>query len=418
MTSAAAPAEQAFLQRFSGLAARLPGDGAARRLAAESFARLGLPGPRQEAWKFTSLRRLRDMAFAEPKPTADASPALLDRLDLPDVQRLVFVDGRFSAELSTAEVEAHFALSPEFGRLVRPDRDVFAALNTMLAEDGATIAIPDGVDAGTLLLVSLATDGGGRPVALHPRHRIALGAGARLVLLDVTWGTGTYFHNPVTEIVVGAGARLTHFRLQEESDDAVVIGTVYADLAAGSEYESLLLNAGAALSRQEVHARIGGPGAVLHLNCAQALRGAQHGDFTTVVAHDAPNGRSRQTVRNVLDGAARGVFQGRIEVARIAQKTDGYQMNHALLLSANAEMDSKPELRINADDVKCSHGATVGDLNADQFFYLRSRGVPAAEARSMLIRGFLAGSAADISDDTARAMFDRALDRWWERQDT
>jgi Fe-S cluster assembly protein SufD len=165
-----------------------------------------------------------------------------------------------------------------------------------------------------------------------------------------------------------------------------------------------------------VHARIGGDAGRVQLNCAQLLRGQQHGDFTTVLSHDSVGGQSRQTVRQVLDGAARGVFQGRINVAQIAQKTDGYQMNHALLLSPDAEIDSKPELRINADDVKCSHGATVGELDADQLFYLRSRGVPEHDARAMLVRGFLSESLADIANDAGRAMFETAVDGWWERE--
>jgi Fe-S cluster assembly protein SufD len=341
---------------------------------------------------------------------------LLDRLPAFDAPRLVYVDGRFRPDLSTLAAADNFAGHPEFGRLARPDRDAFAALNTMLAEDGARICIGPGVDAGALQIVSIATDIHGRAVAFHPRHHIELAEGARLTLIETAQGEGTYLHNPLTEIIVGADAHLDHLRLQDESATAFHIATVYADIGPRGSYDSFLLNMGARLSRTEVHARIGGDAGRAHLNCAQLLRGKQHGDFTTMLAHDAVGGQSRQTVRNVLDGAARGVFQGRIEVAQIAQKTDGYQMNHALLLSPNAEIDSKPELRINADDVKCSHGATVGELDADQLFYLRSRGVAEQDARAMLVRGFLSESLADIANDEGRAMFEAAVDRWWERQ--
>jgi len=166
----------------------------------------------------------------------------------------------------------------------------------------------------------------------------------------------------------------------------------------------------------EVHARLGGPGATAHLNAAQLLGGAQHGDFTTVVTHDAPHCVSRQTVKNVLAGRARGVFQGKIEVARDAQKTDGYQMNQALLLSPNAEVDSKPQLEIYADDVKCSHGATVGELDAEQLFYLRSRGIGEAEARAMLVRAFLAEAFDPIVHEAGRAALEAAVAGWWERE--
>ena len=170
------------------------------------------------------------------------------------------------------------------------------------------------------------------------------------------------------------------------------------------------------MARTEVHARLAAPNATTHLNGAQLLAGTQHADITTVVRHDAPHGTSRQTVKNVLDGRSRGVFQGRIEVARAAQKTDGYQMSQTLLLSPDAEVDTKPELEIFADDVKCSHGATVGELDADQLFYLRSRGIPEAEARSILVRAFLAEALEAVSHDAARAALEQAVAGWWEKQ--
>ena len=168
------------------------------------------------------------------------------------------------------------------------------------------------------------------------------------------------------------------------------LSTLYAEIAERGTYDSFALNLGARIARTEAHVRLAGAKGIAHLNGAQLLGGAQHADFTTVVQHDAPSCTSRQTVKNVLAGRSQGVFQGRIEVARVAQKTDGYQMNQALLLSPDAEIDTKPELEIFADDVKCSHGATVGELDAEQLFYLRSRGIPDAEARSMLVRAFLA----------------------------
>ena len=152
------------------------------------------------------------------------------------------------------------------------------------------------------------------------------------------------------------------------------------------------------------------------MNGAQLLGASQHGDVTTVVAHDAPHCGSRQTVKNVLTDRSRGVFQGRIEVARVAQKTDGYQMSQALLLSPDAEIDCKPELQIYADDVKCSHGATVGELDEEQLFYLRSRGVPEREARALLIRAFLSEALDQVVHEDARPMLDAAIARWWDRR--
>lgn len=194
------------------------------------------------------------------------------------------------------------------------------------------------------------------------------------------------------------------------------MSTLYVQVAKRGTYDSFVLNVGARMTRTEVHARLAGAGAATHLNGAQLLSGTQHADFTTVVRHDAPRGTSRQTMRNVLAGRSRGVFQGRIEVARAAQKTDGYQMSRALLLSGDAEIDTKPELEIFADDVKCSHGATVGELDADQLFYLRSRGIPDAEARAMLVHAFLAEALDAVTLDVARTALEAAVAGWWERQ--
>src|ERR1700743_1073801 len=176
------------------------------------------------------------------------------------------------------------------------------------------------------------------------------------------------------------------------------------------------LTLGARLSRIEMHVDLNGPGAVAHLNGANILGGSQHADFTSVVGHRAPQGTSRQTVKNVLAGRSRGVFQGKIEVARDAQKTDGYQMNQALLLSPDAEIDYKPELELFAADVKCSHGAPVGELDADQLFYLRSRGIPDAEARSILVRAFLAEALDAVADETIRGKLEAAVEQWWVGQ--
>jgi Fe-S cluster assembly protein SufD len=408
----------AFLTRFEGLRARLPGDVAVRDEAAGILRVAGFPGPREEAWRYTSLRPLADIEFNEPlTPVADCAD-LLARVPALDAPRLVFVDGRFRDDLSTVPLLASVRVGgPAFGALAQPQSETLVALNTMLAEDGADISVAAGIDAGTIVLVSLGTDLHGRAVAFHPRHTITLAEGAKLTLVEIAVGEGVYLHNPVTTISVAAGATITHLRLQDESRAAFVLSTLYADVAEGGVYDSFTLALGGRLSRAEIHARLAGPNAMAHLNAAQLLGGNQHADFTTIVSHDAPNCGSRQTVKTVLTGKSRGVFQGKIEVARAAQKTDGYQMNQALLLSPDAEMDSKPQLEIYADDVKCSHGATVGELDAEQLFYLRSRGVPAEQARMMLVRAFLAEALDPITHEAARHAMEAAVERWWERHE-
>jgi Fe-S cluster assembly protein SufD len=404
----------AFLARYEALPASLPGDPAMRAAGAEAFRRRGLPGARDEAWHYTSLRPLAETRFAA--PVADGA-ALSGRLPAIDAPRLVFMNGRFDAGASTLPAQAAVRVgAPAYGTLAQPEAEAMVALNTMLAEDGAAIAVAAHQDGGTLLLASLGTGDAAEAVGFHPRHEVRLGAGASLTLLEVALGEGAYLHNPVMEITLEAGATLTHLRLQDESAAAFHMGTVYVTASARATYDSFSLTLGGRLARSEVHARLAGEGAVAHLNAAQLLAGTQHADFTTVITHAAVACASRQTVKNVLAGRARGVFQGRIEVARGAQKTDGYQMNQALLLSPDAEANSKPELEIFADDVKCSHGATVGALDAEQLFYLRSRGIPEAEARAMLVRAFLAEALDPIAHAAGRAMLEAAVERWWERQ--
>jgi Fe-S cluster assembly protein SufD len=407
-----------FLQRYAGLRGLLPGDSALRAAAAAAFETAGLPGGtpgrRIEAWKYTSLRPVAEANFRPVTPRHEAE-TILARLPLLDAPRIVFVDGvlRRGVSVIPAAGFAPFAEQPDFGTLTWPDREPMVALNTMLATDGAVLDVPAACDGGLLQLISIV----GGETDYHPRHSIRLGKGAQLTLMEVSAGDGSYLLNTVAEIHVAEGARLTHIRLQDEGLSAFHVSTTYVDVEAGGSYDSFTLNIGAQLSRTEVHAQLSGVGAIACLNAAQILSGSQHSDFTTVVGHAAPGCTSRQTVKNVLAGRSRGVFQGRIEVARDAQKTDGYQMNQALLLSPYAEVDSKPELEIFADDVKCSHGATVGALDSEQMFYLRSRGIPDGEARSILVRAFLADALDAVADETIRARLEAAIEQWWERQE-
>ena len=404
-----------FLARYDGLRARLPGNGALRDAAAGVLREHGFPTPKDEAWHYTNLRSFAGLGFQEPIDDMGAGAELLSLLPEVDGPRLIFIDGRYRPDLSVlpAGLEVRsFAGTGIFGDLTKPERDRVVALNTMLTEDGIIIDVPAGFDGGFLMLAQL-TSGRHRRVASHPRHRITLGHGARLVLLEVSAGIGEYLNNPVIEVAVGEDAHLTHGRLQHDSQDAFHLGTIYADTAARGVYDCFSLALGARLGRTEIHARLGGEQAAVHLNAAQIMGGSQVSDFTTAISHDAPNCPSRQTVKSVLTGKSRAVFQGRIEVARIAQKTDGYQMNQALLLSPDAEINSKPELEIYADDVKCSHGATVGALDPEQLFYLRSRGIPADQARMILVRAFLTDAFEAVAHDGLRDVFEHAVEDWW-----
>ena len=360
-----------------------------------------LPTRKLEAFRYTDLRSLSAISFAPATPFTGA-------VTLPDLgmPRLVFLNGAFSPEQSSS-----FPYVQPFATFAEGSNLPLPLINAEHAVDGITISVPAGVDAGAVMLVSYAA--GAQPFAFHPRHRITLGAGAKLTIIEINRGEGVYWHNPVTDIVVAEEATLSHFRLQDESTEAFHLATIRAEVAANGAYEAFTAVKGARLSRAEFHTTLTGAQAHTHLNAAQLLRGNQHGDFTSVVKHRAPNCTSRQTIKSVLDDSARGVFQGRIEVDQIAQKTDGYQMNQALLLAATAEMDIKPELQIFADDVKCSHGATIGALDPEQIFYLRSRGIAEVEARSILIRAFLTEALEPVTHEGALEMFEAEINNWW-----
>jgi len=418
-----------FLHRYEGLRDHLPGARAAwiaalREAAAEEFRAQGFPTRRVEQWKYTDLGPVANAGFSEPLTALD------DRVALPPSHggaRAVFVDGRFRADLSTlggvacalaslaGTVEA---LDGRLGVLARPASEPLAALNTMLFEDGLVLTVPAGVAGGLLEIASVATDSE-RPSAFHPRHLVRLEAGASLTLIETAVGPAgaRYLHNPVHEIEVAEGARLVHARLQQEGREAFQLSTIYARVAAGGTYDNFTLNAGGRLVRNEIHVTLAGPRAECHMNGAQLLADGQLADTTTSLEHAAPDCSSRQTYKTVLAGRSRGVFQGKIHVHQVAQRTDGYQMNQALLLSPEAEIDSKPQLEIYADDVKCSHGATVGALDADQLFYLRARGIPAAEARAMLVAAFLQEAVDAVADETVRSALARAVAGWWDRQE-
>ncbi|MDD2863065.1 MAG: Fe-S cluster assembly protein SufD [Acidiphilium sp.] len=388
--------------------ASLVGGSVHREAAASLIRSQGWPTRRNEAWHFTDLNaRLRTLDLALPAPPPDAA-SLVPETTRP---RLVFVNGRYVEGLShSLPFVTLRAFEPgPCGSAILP----MVALNSAIATEGAAFEIAEGSDAGVVFLVSVAD--ATYDSVISPRHRIVLQADAKLTIVEIAQGRGVYLHNPVIEIELAAGAVLKHYRLQNESIDAVHVTTILVDIGTRAQYEAFTLTCGAKLGRNEIHASLRGPNADVHLNAAQLLSGVQHGDITTVVAHQAPNCSSRQTVKSVLAGAARGVFQGRIEVDRVAQKTDGYQMNQALLLSPDAEIDCKPELEIFADDVKCSHGATIGALDPEQLFYLRSRGIPEAEARAILIRAFLDEALEPVTDHAAREVFETAITEWWHR---
>lgn len=377
--------------------------GRLRRAAYERFSALGFPTTKDEEWKYTNVSPISKTAFAR-APLDGFRPRGEDLPDLSCGARLVFVNGRFAPELSTlgaedgvqvyslaaalkdgrAAVEAHLARYASF------EKQAFVALNTALAEDGALVEI--GKDAALERPVHLVfwTSAGEAPVAVHPRVLILAARGSQAAVIEHYLGTpGTrYFTNAVTEAVLGPGAVLDHNRIQDESELAYHVATFQAVQDRDSVLRSHNVAFGASLSRNDINSVLDAEGAEAVLNGLFLVDGDRHADFHTLLDHAKPHCTSHELYKGILDGRGVGVFNGKIIVRKDAQKTNAIQSNRNLLLSPDAVINTKPQLEIFADDVRCTHGATVGQMDREALFYLRSRGIPAAAAREMLTLAF------------------------------
>jgi Fe-S cluster assembly protein SufD len=301
--------------------------------------------------------------------------------------------------LSTASEACHGLGCLETG----VEKGLFEDLNTARFQDGAVLLVPKNLKVALPLHLLFITKAEG-PVAVFPRLLVVLERGAELELVEEHHGTGTYLSAPVVEVHVGEGAILRHERIQRESDDAFHIGTLKAAVARGGQYHSRTLSFGARLSRQQPWVRLA-EGAEVSLDGLALLEGAQVADTHSFLDHAEPGATSRQLHKCIVDGKARAIFNGQIHVAPGAQGTDARQQSRNLLLSESARVDTKPQLEIYADDVKCSHGATVGQLDPEELFYLESRGLNADDARNLLTYGF----AADVLRHVPVASLRRAL---------
>ncbi|MCR9218701.1 MAG: Fe-S cluster assembly protein SufD [Alphaproteobacteria bacterium] len=397
-----------------------------RARAADAYAAAGLPTRRVERWKFTDLNRLRKLGFSG-SPVVEPAVVPENALAVEGV-RLTLVNGRVCAALSDldtlpegvrvrslaaalADGDAALAdrLSVDAGVTDAP----LAALNTAALEDGWLIDVAEGamVETPLHLIFIAANEGAEQAAACHPRLALTLGANASATVIEshVGLGAGPTFSNSVSEIALSRGARLGHYVLQDETDAAFHIASSALRLDESAVYDGFVLQLGAALARRELRVELAGPRADCRLDGAYLGHDAQVLDNTLFVDHAAPETVSRETFKGVLDDKARGVFQAKTLVRPEAQRTDGRQLHKALLLSDGAEVDAKPELEIYADDVACSHGATAGDLDHDQLFYLRARGIPEATARGLLIEAFLTEHVQAVAHAGARAALAAAL---------
>ncbi len=427
-----------YLARFNAAKARLPGAGQSwldelRETAAARFRDLGFPTQRHEIWKYTPLKALQGIGFT---PAGEvARPASLDHVPslLPAKApryRATLVGGVVRPELSSPDEELPAGATIErlaaalerdpaglaelLGR-VADDRDQpLLALNTALFEDGVVIRLGRNLVLDRPLELTLVGPLAEVPTQVHPRILIVLEEGAQATVLEHHLGFGTepVFHNGVSEIALGPNARLTHIKVQAAPLETFHFATTHLRQERDSAYDGFTLNRGAGLSRLETRVKLVGEGADCRLNGAYLLRGRQHGDITTVVDHQVPHCTSREVVKGAIDDRGRGVFQGLIKVAPHAQKTDGRMLNKTLLLSEKAEIDTKPELEIFADDVQCAHGATAGAIDDMALFYLRSRGLDEAAARALLVESFLAETVEELGDESLRPLLLERIRDW------
>ncbi|MFC5740396.1 Fe-S cluster assembly protein SufD [Dyella tabacisoli] len=427
------PAHTPFVESLLTAAAPLAGQGiawldASRRENFDAFIAAGLPDTRMEAWKYTALRALgqRRFTFGDTQAaTRQVDPALL-ALPGVDGPRLVFVNGMFRADLSRIEdlpeglslqplsqVLAQDAESLRFAlaRRYREAGDVFARLNAAFAGDGVVLRVAAGAKIAQPVQLSFIGAAADTDLSWHARNVIELGEGAELSVVEQHAGSGEQQHlgTLVADTVLHDDARLQHSILQNAAEGSSLIRRGSLHLGARAQVMLHVLELGGALVRHDLHAELIGDEARLDTRGVFVLRGRQHVDTQLAIRHQARNTASESTWRGVADQRARGVFRGAIVVAEGADGSDANLSNKNLLLSTQAEIDTKPELEIYADEVKAAHGATIGQLDERSMFYLRSRGIPQAEARGMLTAAFCRSVFESVPNEALREHLSQAL---------
>ncbi|MBH69341.1 MAG: Fe-S cluster assembly protein SufD [Rhodospirillaceae bacterium] len=385
----------------------------------KEYEKIGWPNGKMESWKYTNLNLLAKA------PLELASP--LEFIEIPeervlsiDAAKIVLVNGRLDRKLSNFSMVGDGVSVNNFGDIREHQKVLFedteeasypieglpiAALNSAMISDAVFIEVKDGCQVEKPLhIISV---GSGNQICFAPRLFILAGRHSAVDIIESHVGCmdSTYFTNCVTKVRVAEGARCGHYKLQNEPEKSSHIALTNVCIRARGSYDSFVASLGGLLSRNETRALIEGRDAECHINGTYLGAGTQHIDNTTFIEHASECGRSRQVYKGVLAQHARGVFQGKIYVHPNAQKTDGFQMNRAMLLSDTAEIDSKPELEIYADDVKCSHGATVGELEEEHLFYLRARGIDSDRARRLLVEAYVQ----EVLDEARSGVFAEAI---------
>jgi len=417
-------AEETLALEFAAARTQLPGSpaiAAAREAAFAAFQKLGLPHRRTEPWRYTDLRALLRTVPPLAIGASGDDVVIADLLPGLDRARLVVVDGIFRPELSDLSGLDGVTIRPlvdllrdgdiRVGQQIAPLNDAVVSLNSALMVGGVAIEIPAGARIERAIEITHVTSSA---VASHVRNLVTVGADASARILETHVGPAgsAYQANIVTEATVGDRAKVVWAKLQLEGDAAVHLGTLAVAIATETQFDHLTLMTGASISRSQSFVTFTGENARAGLFGATMVRGKQHADIALGVDHAVPNCSSRELFKAVMDGRAEGIFQGRIVVRPDAQKTDGRMMTQGLLLSEDASFFVKPELEIFADDVQCAHGATSGEIDEDILFYLLSRGIPRAEAETLLVTAFLAEAIEGLGDEAIGDAFEEISRNW------
>jgi Fe-S cluster assembly protein SufD len=405
-----------------------------RESAFSSFEKLGFPTVDREEWKYTNVAAIAkakfEPAFERREETTALDAAQLQLFTYPEahLSQLVFVNGFYRPELSSTKslpgemavldiadalkVEKYSGIIREqLARSADSNENAFTALNTAFIASGAFLFIPEGVQVESPVHLLFLSDGRDAPVASFPRVLIVAERGSTATVIESYAGVGekAYFTNAVVEINLADGARLNHYKVQRESTEAFHVATTQATLGRASSFNSTTITLGARLSRHDINVMLDQEGAECWVDGLYIVGEDQHTDTHSLIDHRQPHCTSHQLYKGILDGKSRAVFNGKVFVREGAQQTDAKQTNRNLLLSNEARVDTKPQLEIFADDVKCAHGATVGQLEEEELFYLISRGLNPEIARNLLTYGFAEEVIEKIKVESIKAQLDEAV---------
>lgn len=431
MTTTQQTVREAFIGRFKPLTSNGKSLGVqARNQALTALETLEIPGRKWEAWKYTDLRELsqREYSLASASENIDIQPFLIPGMES---DLLVFVNGIFAPALShTGKNEGSLSITPlhdlkgedaalfesHFAQLADPQSDIFTALNTAFASEGVCIRVKKGHQAETPVQLLFLSDASEKATLSQSRNLFVVEAGASAVVVESSRSIGenTSLRNAVTEIFVGENASLEYVKLQADTHQASLIDRTEVHQSQSSRCFTYTITLGGELVRNSLIFKLDGQHVESHLLGAWLLDGLQHTDNYTQVHHMQPNGFSNELYKGIMDEKSTGVFNGRIHVYRDAQKTNAYQSNRNILLSDTANIFTKPQLEIYADDVKCSHGATTGRMDESALFYLRARGIPEQAARLMLVRAFAGEVIEGIQNEALRGYLSEMIEKRFE----